>query len=76
MCPANERRRYNVTSSLIGWAHVQNDPFAINTHVHIIQGCLSAVAVDGWGGAGDGGGGVKRNGGMILYMAKYSQVPL
>ena len=26
MCPANERRRYNVTSSLIGWVHVQNDP--------------------------------------------------
>ena len=27
MCPANERRRYNVTSSLIGWAHTQNDPW-------------------------------------------------
>ena len=26
MHPANERRRYNVTSSLIGWAHSQNDP--------------------------------------------------
>ena len=26
MCPANERRRYNVTSSLIVWAHSQNDP--------------------------------------------------
>ena len=26
MCSANERRRYNVTSSLIGWAHSQNDP--------------------------------------------------
>ena len=26
MHPANERRRYNVTSSLIGWAHLQNDP--------------------------------------------------
>ena len=25
MCPANGRRRYNVTSSLIGWAHTQND---------------------------------------------------
>ena len=23
---ANERRRYNVTSSHIGWAHTQNDP--------------------------------------------------
>ena len=26
MHPANERRRYNVTSSLIGWAHSQTDP--------------------------------------------------
>ena len=26
MHPANGRRRYNVTSSLIGWAHTQNDP--------------------------------------------------
>ena len=24
---ANERRRYIVTSSLIGWAHIQNDPW-------------------------------------------------
>ena len=27
MRPANERRRYIVTSSLIGWAHVENDPW-------------------------------------------------
>ena len=26
MHPANESRRYHVTSSLIGWAHTQNDP--------------------------------------------------
>ena len=26
MCPANERWCYIVTSSLIGWAHAQNDP--------------------------------------------------
>ena len=26
MCPANERRRYNVSSSLIGWAHSQMYP--------------------------------------------------
>ena len=25
MHPANERRRYNVTSSLIVWEHAQND---------------------------------------------------
>ena len=33
MCPANERRRYNVTSSLIGWAHTQNDPWMPLTHL-------------------------------------------
>ena len=27
MGSANERRRYNVTSSLIGWVHSQNDPW-------------------------------------------------
>ena len=27
MCPANERRRYIVMLSLIGWAHIQNDPW-------------------------------------------------
>ena len=26
MHPANERRRYNVMSSLIGWVHIQNEP--------------------------------------------------
>ena len=30
MRPANERRRYIVTSSLIGWAHAQNDPCQCN----------------------------------------------
>ena len=29
MRSANERRRYIETSSLIGWAHTQNDPFNI-----------------------------------------------
>ena len=27
MHPASERRRYNVTPSLIDWAHIQNDPW-------------------------------------------------
>ena len=31
MCPANGRRRYNVTSSPIGWAHTQNDPWRLFT---------------------------------------------
>ena len=30
MRPANGRRRYMVTSSLIGWAHSQNDPCILN----------------------------------------------
>ena len=29
MNPATERQRYIVTSSLIGWAHAQNDPWHI-----------------------------------------------
>ena len=35
MGPANERRRYNVTSSLIAWAHTQGDrclPYDNNEH--------------------------------------------
>ena len=30
MCPANERWRYSVTPSLIGWVHTQNDPCISN----------------------------------------------
>ena len=30
MRPANERRCCNVTSSLIGWVHIQNDPWRIS----------------------------------------------
>ena len=29
-CPANERRHYIVPSSLIDWAHTQNDPWTMN----------------------------------------------
>ena len=29
MCPVNERWCYNVTPSLIGWAHTQNDPWRL-----------------------------------------------
>ena len=40
MCPANERRRYIVTSSLTGWAHTQNDlwglqHFYVNVQSHM-----------------------------------------
>ena len=33
MRPANERRRYNVTTSLFGWVHIQNDPWTRATCV-------------------------------------------
>ena len=36
MRPANERRRYNVTSSLIGRAHSQNDPCLTGPHAIIL----------------------------------------
>ena len=36
MHPANERRRWNVTSSLTGWAHTENDPWKL-------YGCCSRV---------------------------------
>ena len=35
MRPASERRRYIVTSTLIGWAHVQNDYCMIHVHLKI-----------------------------------------
>ena len=28
MCPASKKRRYSATSSLIGWAHTQNNPWS------------------------------------------------
>ena len=30
MCPANERRRYNITSSLICWVHSPNGPWTVD----------------------------------------------
>ena len=45
MGSANERRRYIVTSSLIGWAHTQNDPCKTCTNKYLLtilrfQTCL------------------------------------
>ena len=37
--PANERRRYNVTSSLIGWVHTQNDSCTV-TEIFDILCCF------------------------------------
>ena len=31
MCPTNERQHYNVTSSLVSWAHTQSDPCVPDT---------------------------------------------
>ena len=30
LCPANERRRYKVTLSLIGWVQIENQPYSSN----------------------------------------------
>ena len=37
MRPANERRRYTVTPSLIGWVHTQNDPWQVFVGVESVQ---------------------------------------
>ena len=37
MRPANERRRYIVTSSLIGWAYIQNDSYWVVRKTNIRQ---------------------------------------
>ena len=37
--PANKRRHYNATSSLIGWSHSQNDPWFLFGLIH--QGTFS-----------------------------------
>ena len=44
MCPAIERRCYNVMSSLIGWAHTQNDPCGyIPTVCSILSSMFSSM---------------------------------
>ena len=40
MGSANTRRRYNVTSSLIGWAHIQNDLFPVAQETLLYFGSL------------------------------------
>ena len=38
LCPVNRRRCYNVTLSLIGWAHTQNDPCTITpAHMFVFR---------------------------------------
>ena len=54
MGTANERRRYNVTSTLIGLAHTQNDPYksliaVISSHFrHIPTGHWHTAALAKW----------------------------
>ena len=43
MRPANERRRYIVTSSLIGWVHTQNDPCSTNKYVVLVELSLDVI---------------------------------
>ena len=37
MGSTNERRRYNVTSSLIGWCHTQNYPLDLDKQAHSVE---------------------------------------
>ena len=37
MHPANERRRYIATSSMIGWAHIQYNPWESNDHSEFLE---------------------------------------
>ena len=42
MCPANERRRYNVTSPLIGWAHTK---WSLHHHHHHVLGRFNIMTI-------------------------------
>ena len=44
MCPANERRRYNVMSSLIDWTHSQNYPWK-KFQVEITVECQALIGL-------------------------------
>ena len=50
MHPANERRRYNVTSSLTGWVHAQNDPWNCQPIIHCdaLSRCLRNARMVRW----------------------------
>ena len=41
MCPANERQRYNVTLSLFGWVHTQNNPWRFE-HIFVVL-CFAVI---------------------------------
>ena len=55
MCPTNERRRYNVTSPLIGWAHTQNDlciyklfVYWLHFRMNVIDLCKLTISHHRW----------------------------
>ena len=41
--PANERRRYFVTTSLIGWAQTYNQPFACTPSMYAVTSWLGHI---------------------------------
>ena len=47
MRPANEGWCYNVTSSLIGWAHTQNDPYGTSVIQILGKFCVSVISIPG-----------------------------
>ena len=48
MRPANERRRYIVTSSVIGWAHTENDLYILLNHRVSLEYSPAGIGVLPW----------------------------
>ena len=46
LCPANERRRYFVTMSLIGWVQAQNQPCNLRSMAHQYESCYESYDID------------------------------
>ena len=49
MSSANERRHYIVASSLIGWAHAQNDPRSFTTVAQVLYSDTMSLCFQNFG---------------------------
>ena len=45
MCSVNERRRYNVAWSFIGWCHTQNNPWYMNAKTFVFADLIVMAAI-------------------------------
>ena len=45
MRPANEMRRYVLTTSLIGWAHTKTDPWTVGVMLFINSTYVAAITL-------------------------------